>query len=81
LVVFFMGNVPFVDLAGAEFLTTLYAELRQKGIELRLAEARGEVREALRRIGGREDGLVVEANQTVDDVLNRWKGATPLRTG
>jgi MFS superfamily sulfate permease-like transporter len=51
LVVFFMGNVPHVDLAGAEFLIDLHSALRRQGIELRLAEVRGPAREALRRLG------------------------------
>jgi MFS superfamily sulfate permease-like transporter len=80
LIVFFMGNVPFVDLAGAEFLTALHAEFRQQGTEFRLAEVHGEVREALRRIGGAHAGLVVEAHQTVDDVLDQWRdGGLPGR--
>src|SRR5262249_14808919 len=37
LVVLFMGNVPVVDLAGAEFLTDLRSRLNERGIALRLA--------------------------------------------
>ena len=49
--VIFLGSVPKVDLAGAEFLAELHKTLRARGIEFRLADARGAVRDALRRIG------------------------------
>ncbi len=75
LVVLFMGNVPHIDLAGAEFLAELRAMLLKRGIEFRLAEARGQVREALRRLGNEGVAELAEANQTVDDVLGRWRVA------
>ena len=78
LVIFFMGNVPYVDLAGAEFLMALRLTLRQQGIDLRLAEAHGTVREAMKRLGHEHAAGLAEANQTVDDVLNKWRvGAVP----
>jgi MFS superfamily sulfate permease-like transporter len=51
LVVFFMGNVPYVDLAGAELLAGLRAGLFARGIQFRLAETHGPVRDAIRRLG------------------------------
>jgi high affinity sulfate transporter 1 len=79
LMVFFMGNVPHVDLAGVEFLIESNDTYRRKGIELRLAEVHGEVREALRRTGHTPASELAEANQTVDDVVKKWRGvvATP----
>jgi MFS superfamily sulfate permease-like transporter len=74
LVVFFMGNVPLVDLAGVEFLIELHDTYRRSGIELRLAEVHGEVREALRRPGDAHAKELAEAHQTVDDVVNKWRG-------
>jgi len=47
--------------------------LRQRGIELRLAEAHGPVREAMQRLGHEQAADLAEANQTVDDVLNKWR--------
>jgi high affinity sulfate transporter 1 len=73
LVVLFMGNVPFVDLAGAELLLDLEAKLRARGIDFRLAEPHGTVREALRRLGAT---TLAEAHQPVDDVLKKWRAAT-----
>jgi high affinity sulfate transporter 1 len=75
LVVFFMGSVPHVDLAGAEFLIDLVETYRRSGIEFRLAEVRGQVREALRRSGHASATELAEANQTVDDVVGKWKKA------
>jgi anti-anti-sigma factor len=68
LVIFFMGNVPFVDLAGAELLVELHTTLRARGIEFRLAETHSQVRQALRRLGRERTGFF-EAHQTVEDVL------------
>jgi hypothetical protein len=36
--VFFMGNLPHVDLAGVEFLIDLAKTCRLRGIEFRLAD-------------------------------------------
>jgi high affinity sulfate transporter 1 len=72
LVVLFMGNVPYIDLAGAELLTELRDTLLRRGIEFRLAEAHAPVREALRRLDAHAARFVA-ANQTVDDVLSTWR--------
>jgi high affinity sulfate transporter 1 len=78
LVIFFMGNVPHVDFAGAELLVGLRQTSVERGIEFRLAETHGEVREALRRLHSPHAAGLAEANQTVDDVLNLWRGSTVL---
>jgi sulfate permease, SulP family len=51
LVVYFLGTVPAVDLAGADLLIELRHALKARGIELRLAGAHGGVRESLVRAG------------------------------
>ena len=71
LVVFFMGNVPHVDLAGAELLTELHDVRGERGIEFRLAETHGTVREALRRLARLPAGGFVEAHQRVDECRRR----------
>jgi MFS superfamily sulfate permease-like transporter len=76
LLIFFMGNVPYVDLAGAELLADLHATLLVQGIAFRLAETHGTVREALRRLGS-EAAALAEADQTVDTVLARWRTTAP----
>jgi SulP family sulfate permease len=76
LIVFFMGNVPHADLAGAELLIDLQSTCRRRGIEFRLAEVHGEIREALQRVGSAGATGLAEAHQTVDDVVNKWRATT-----
>ena len=73
LAVFFLGTSPAVDLAGAELLEELEQGLRERGIAFRLAEARGEVRETLRRSGLGDEGAPVIANQPVGAVVADWQ--------
>jgi MFS superfamily sulfate permease-like transporter len=76
LVVYFMGNVPHVDLAGVEFLIGLREWCGRSGMEFRLAEVHGQVRETLRRSGHASLTELAEANQTVDDVIGKWRSAS-----
>ena len=76
LAVFFLGTSPGVDLAGAELLEELHDALRERGIALRLAEARGEVRETLRRAGFEERCGPVTANQPVAAVIAAWRSGS-----
>jgi high affinity sulfate transporter 1 len=69
LVIFFLGAVPKVDLAGAELLADLHKTFRARGIEFRLAEAHGAVRDALQRIGFERDYGPLQTSQSVDVVL------------
>lgn len=73
LAVFFMGSASMVDLAGAEMLNELHRSLRERGIELRLAEVHGQVRESLRRAHFKNKWGPFEANQTVLSVINQWR--------
>jgi MFS superfamily sulfate permease-like transporter len=73
LVVFFLGAVPKIDLAGTELLRDLQRTFRAKGVAFRLADAHGEVRDALRRVDFHQeyDG-VLESGQSVDLVVSQW---------
>ena len=73
LIVLFMGNVPYVDLAGTELLLDLRSTFARRGIDFRLAESHGQVRDALQRVGDEHAIALAEAHQTVDDVLIRWR--------
>ncbi len=73
LAVFFLGACPVVDLAGAEMLEEISESLRARGVEFRLAETRGEVRETLRRAGFERHGPPVVANQSVATVIAEWR--------
>ena len=76
LVVFFLGTVPILDLAGADLLVELHHAIRERGMAFRVAEAHGQMREALRRVGFEREYGPVEANQTVSAVLQNWKSET-----
>jgi MFS superfamily sulfate permease-like transporter len=73
LAIFFLGTTPTIDLAGAELLSELRDTLKDRDITFRLAEAHGEVRDALVRAGYVDPGGNVEANQTVAAVLLSWR--------
>jgi SulP family sulfate permease len=75
LVVFYLGAVPKVDLAGVELLADLHRSLRARGIEFLLAEAHGEVRDALRRVDYEREHGPVEAGQTVDMIVSGWEAS------
>jgi sulfate permease, SulP family len=73
LAVYFLGSSPLVDLAGVEVLEEVHHTLRERGIAFRLAEARGDVRETLRRAGFEQRCFPVVANQPVATVLSEWR--------
>jgi sulfate permease, SulP family len=75
LIVFFMGNVPFIDLAGAEFLLHLRAQFSTRAIAFHLAEAHGEVNAALLRLNDPHAATLAEVNQTVDAIVERWRAS------
>jgi anti-anti-sigma regulatory factor len=77
LLVFFLGAVPKVDLAGAEFLAELAKTCRARGIDFRLADAHGDVRDALRRIHFEHEHGPVQPGQTVELVISQWEAARP----
>lgn len=67
--VYFLGVVPVVDLAGAEFLAELHGTLAARGIELRLAGTPSGVRETLVRAGFEQHCGPVVANEPVAAVV------------
>ncbi len=73
LVVFALGTVPNIDLAGAELLADLHRSFRARSIAFRVADARGEVRDALGRIGFEKEHGPLETGQTVDAVVAAWQ--------
>jgi high affinity sulfate transporter 1 len=72
LVVFALGSVPVVDLAGAEFLADLHKTLAARGITLRVSSAQGQVRDALHRIDFDRVHGPLDAGQSVDHVIKEW---------
>ena len=65
--------MPKIDLAGAGLLSDLQRTFRARGVAFRLADAHGEVRDALRRVDFQQeyDG-VLESGQSVDLVVSQW---------
>ena len=64
---FYLGSVPNLDLAGADLLVELRHHLAARGIDLRLAGARGEVQRDLVRAGF--EPAAVEAYANVQSAL------------
>ncbi len=73
LVVLALGTVPTVDLAGAELVADLLKTFRARSIEFRVADARGDVRDALGRIGFEREHGPLESRHTVDAVVTAWQ--------
>jgi MFS superfamily sulfate permease-like transporter len=76
LAIFSMGMVAAIDLAGAELIAELHRSLAARGIKFRIAEAHGNIREALRRAGFEKECGPVEANQTVGSIVSEWLATT-----
>ena len=73
LVILFLGAVPRIDLAGAEFIAELHETLAARGIALRLADAHGDVRDALGRFGFEREQGPLESGQTVHAIVSQWQ--------
>ena len=77
LVVLSLGMTAQLDLAGAELLSAVHADLARQGVTLRLAEVHGQIRDTLRRSGFTPRCGPVEQNQTVATVLAAWQRESP----
>jgi SulP family sulfate permease len=75
LAVLFLGSSPVLDLAGAELIEELHRALSERGIDFRLAEARGNVRDTLRRAGFEDVGGPLDPHQPVAAVVTGWRAA------
>ena len=84
--VFSLSTTANVDLAGAEMLSHLRAELLRRGIQLRLADARGPARESLKAAGLEAEFGPIRENTTIASVLRdasapgAVEAAEPLET-
>jgi sulfate permease, SulP family len=68
LAILYLGTTPWVDLAGADLLLEMAEDLKARNIIFRIAEAHGQVRDALRR-AGLEDHTGIRANETVNEII------------
>ncbi|HXI30946.1 MAG TPA: SulP family inorganic anion transporter [Vicinamibacterales bacterium] len=69
LVFLVLAAVPFIDLAGSQFVLELSGALAKQGITLRLAEARDAVCDALKRAGGERTLNFTTAKLSVAEAL------------
>lgn len=78
LVVWCLGTTPAVDLAGAELIEEMQHDLAGRGITLLLAEARGNVRDALQKAGLEAHFGPIVSNMAIGPVIQQWRqGAVP----
>jgi high affinity sulfate transporter 1 len=75
LAIWSLSTVPAVDLAGAEMLLQLRAELRRRGITLLLAEVRGPARDDLRKAGLENHFGPIAANMSIGPIIRNWQAA------
>jgi MFS superfamily sulfate permease-like transporter len=69
LVICDLSNSPYVDVAGADLLTTLHKELAMRGIQLRIVEAHSRVRDLLRAEGFEEQVGYFGRYMSVDQAI------------
>ncbi len=77
LCIWCLATTPLVDLAGAELLEQLRADLERRGIRLVLAEARGPMREQLRAAGLQEHFGAIRENATIAPIVRQWLASEP----
>jgi MFS superfamily sulfate permease-like transporter len=68
-----LGSSPYVDVAGARMLAGLAAELAERGVMLRLVEARGTTRDLLRAEGLEDQVGHVSRRVSLDDVVRAFE--------
>lgn len=73
LVVFDMRSSPTVDLTAADMLHDLHDRLADRGIDLRLAEADGAVRDTLERADSDHPLCGTPVNERVAAVIDAWE--------
>jgi len=70
LAIWSLSTTAVVDLAGAEMLLQLHSDLQRRGITLKLADARGPVRESLRAVGLEAHFGPIAPNQSVAALID-----------
>jgi len=73
LVVFDMRSSPTIDLAAADMLADLHDRLAHRGIDLRLAEADGAVRDVLTAADTAQALCETPVNRRVATVIEEWQ--------
>jgi MFS superfamily sulfate permease-like transporter len=77
LVVWDLSSSPNVDLAGARLIADLRAELAQRGVALRVVDARASVRDLVREAVGEEIGAV-DRRLSIEDTIAAHRAAASV---
>jgi MFS superfamily sulfate permease-like transporter len=73
LVVWDLSSSPYVDVAGARMLADLEAAWASQGMQLKLAEARANVRDTLRAAGLEERVSRIDRRTSVEDIVAAFR--------
>jgi high affinity sulfate transporter 1 len=75
LVVLDLGASPIIDVTAADMIGELYSDLREQEIELKLAEASGQVRDVLRKAGIEARIGKLGRSTTIHAVIEEWQSS------
>lgn len=75
LVVLDLGASPIIDVTAADMIGELYSDLREQEIELKLAEASGQVRDVLRKAGIEAKIGKFGRSTTIHAVIEEWQNS------
>ena len=78
LVVLDLGASPIIDVTAADMIGELYSDLREQEIELKLAEASGQVRDVLRKAGIEAMIGKLGRSTTIHAVIEEWQNAKAI---
>jgi high affinity sulfate transporter 1 len=73
LVVLSLSTTPYVDLGATKLLRELHEELKATGIDFRISDATGSVRDTINKAGLEETFGKIEYNDSVATVIEDWK--------
>ncbi len=73
LVILDFYSSPMLDVTAADMIRDLLTDLSQRGIELRLANTTGQVRDLIRKAGLVEKLGRLEATDTISTILDEWQ--------
>lgn len=72
LVVLSLSSSPYLDLSATETIETLFTELKDMGVTLRLADASGSCRDSIRRAGLEAKIGVMNPGMSIQKVIDEW---------
>jgi sulfate permease, SulP family len=73
LVILSLSTTPYVDLGATKLLRELHEELKAIGIDFRISDATGSVRDTINKAGLEETFGKIEYNDSVATVIKDWK--------